>query len=392
MNKELKELLDKINAKKQEVKDLANADKLEEAKAAKEELIKMNDKFNILYDMFEEEQENIKENIKDKAHEKEEILNSKKELNAFVNALKAGLTGKAVSAEDLEIINSMSEGSLADGGLTVPQDIQTSVKTLRRTVDALEQYVNVEPVSTLSGSRVIEVDAEQVPFDNVDEEAEFPECPTPTFRNIPYKVKKKGGVLKVTRELLQDSAENIQAYLNAWIAKKAKVTRNFMILNQINTLTAGKEVKINGIDSLKDIFNVSLDPAIAVNSIAITNQDGFNVLDKIKDEKGEYILQKDPTQPTKRLLFGVYPVVVLSNRTIASVGGNAPIICGDLKEAITLFDRELLTIEINTQAGSLWNKDLTGIKVRERLDIQPIDTAAIVKGLIALTTSGVKGE
>ena len=390
MNKQLKELLDKINAKKQEVKDLANADKLEEAKAAKEELIKMNDKFNILYDMFEEEQENIKDNIKDKAQEKEEISNSKKELNAFVNALKAGLTGNAVSKEDSEILNTMSEGVPADGGLLVPQDIQTAVKELRRAEDALEQYVNVETVTTLTGSRNIEVNADAVPFDNVDEAADFPDVDTPQFKNIPYKIKKKGGILKVTRELIQDSAENVQAYLNKWIGKKAKVTRNFLILKQADTITAGKEKTIATTDDLKDIFNVSLDPAIALSSILITNQDGFNYLDKLKDSEGKYILQPDPTQSTKKLLFGEYPIVKLSNKTLkTTVDGKAPVYCGDLTEAITLFDREVLTIEINTQAGELWKKDLTGIKVRERLDIQSADTEAVVKGFITLKAAAL---
>ena len=39
--KEMEEFLNKINAKKQEVKDLANAGKIDEAKKAKAELIEM---------------------------------------------------------------------------------------------------------------------------------------------------------------------------------------------------------------------------------------------------------------------------------------------------------------------------------------------------------------
>ena len=55
-----------------------------------------------------------------------------------------------------------------------------------------------------------------------------------------------------------------------------------------------------------------------------------------------------------------------------------PIVCGDLKEAITIFDRETLTIDISSVAGELWKTDQTGIKVRERLDIQSVDEEAIV--------------
>lgn len=60
MNKELKELLDKINAKKSEVKNLANENKIEEAQAVKEELKKLQAKFDVLYDLEVEAEEGIK--------------------------------------------------------------------------------------------------------------------------------------------------------------------------------------------------------------------------------------------------------------------------------------------------------------------------------------------
>ena len=34
---------------------------------------------------------------------------------------------------------------------------------------------------------------------------------------------------------------------------------------------------------------MKLDPAIAVSSIVLTNQDGFNYMDKLKDKDGKYI-------------------------------------------------------------------------------------------------------
>ena len=72
---------------------------------------------------------------------------------------------------------------------------------------------------------------------------------------------------------------------------------------------------VSNLDSLKDIFNEQLDPAVAATSIVITNQSGFNFLDKLKDSDGNYILQKDPTLQTKgKLLFGEYPIVKLSKR------------------------------------------------------------------------------
>lgn len=52
----LQELLNQINAKKLEVKNLAEQGKIEEAKTAKEELVKLQDQYNILKDIIENEQ------------------------------------------------------------------------------------------------------------------------------------------------------------------------------------------------------------------------------------------------------------------------------------------------------------------------------------------------
>ncbi len=381
MPKELMELLNSIKAKKQEVRDLCAKNKVEDARRAKEELKELQEKFDLLYDLEQEKHEDAEQKAKNGTAKKLEDK-EKKNAIAFVNAIRAAAGKGSLSEEDKEILNAMREGTDEDGGLTVPQDIRTSVRELRRGEDALETLVNVEHVTTLSGSRVLEKHADQTPFDNVDEAAEFPEVSTPQFEKIDYKVKKKGGILKVTQELLDDSTENVIAYLRCWLAKKSKATRNFMIVAKVREITAGEEIAVEGLDDLKKIFNITLDPAIALTSGVVTNQDGYNWLDTLKDGDGKYILQPDPVKPTDMLLFGKYHVKRVGNKTLPSVeaegGYKVPLICGDLKEAVTIFDRETLTIDISNVAGDFWKTDQTGFKARERLDIKEIDTEAVV--------------
>lgn len=381
MNEELKKLLNGIKNKKQEVKDFCKAGKIEDATKAKDELKGLQSQFDLLYDLEAEQTEEMQQKAA-AGTAKKVSDNTKNITGAFVNAIKAAVGKKTLSDEDKEILNSMNEGTDEDGGLTVPKDIRTAVKELRRSEDALETLVNVERVSTLTGSRVIEQYADQTPFDNVDEAAQFPEVSTPQFEKIEYKVKKKGGILKVTQELLSDSSENIISYLKKWIAKKTKATRNFMIVDKIREVTKDAEVPVDSLDDLKEIFNIMLDPAISISASVVTNQDGYNWLDTIKDKDGRYIMQPDPTRPMSVLLFGKYPVKKVGNKTMPSTkiegGYKVPIICGDLKEAITIFDRETLNIDISSVAGELWGKDQTGIKVRERLDIQGVDEVAII--------------
>lgn len=405
MNKEMQKLLKAINDKKNAVKSLVAEGKMDEAKKAKQELVELQDKFNLLADLEDDDMDDIEDalgtgkekditgGVSDHKAKKSTLV------KAFVNIVKCGFLKREPKEKDVKVYKDALTSDTTAGndgemgiGVTIPEDIRTDIIELRRSDDNLEQYVNAEGVTTNKGSRNIEVDAESVPFDNVDEEADFPDMDEPQFKKIAYAIKKKGGILKNTAELFEDTADNIMAYINKWIAKKTKATRNAMILKVLDTMTAGKEVAISNLDSIKDVFNVSLDPAIATSSMVITNQSGYNFLDKLKDEDGKYILQPNPTQPTQMLLFGKYPIIKVSNKVIKSVtietGAKHPVYMGDLKEAITLFDRNVLTIDMNDKGAGLWEKDLTGIKVRDRFDVQPVDEAAVVKGFITETVRG----
>lgn len=378
-----RELAAKINEKKTEIRNLIAADKLAEATEAEKELKDLQKKYDMLDALDKEDLEEVKAQAA--AGKAGDFGKKNSIVKTFVNAIRSGIRREPVSKEDMEILNSMREGSDPDGGLTVPADISTQIRELRRSEDALENEVTVENTSNIKGSRVYEVNADSVPFDTIDEESVFPDVDTPVLKKVENAVKKFGGILKVTYELLKDSDTNIIAFLTNWAAKKCRATRNSLILKKLNEMTSGFEVEVTDVDGLKNIFNVELDPAIAAGSKIITNQSGFNWLDKLKDKDGDYILQKDPTQPTRRLLFGSYPVRVVSNRTIKNSAGKVPLYCGNLKEALVLFDRENMTIDISAEAGDLWKKDQTGIKVRERLDCQIIDDCAVVKAEIPTT-------
>lgn len=377
MNKHIKELLDNIKIKKQEVENFVNENKLEDAKKSKEELIQLQNKLDILYDLEED-----KEDIKNSITGKEPIKSNEKitEEQAFIDAIKNTALNKPIPSDVLNTLKTSEEE-----GMLIPQDISTKIRELRRETQSLENLVNIEKVDKTEGSRIVEKNADIVGFEAVDEEAVFPDMPEPEFVKIPYKLKKLGGILKATQEFYQATFSSIKGYIIKWIAKKGITTRNNLILKAIDDKKDGSKVTIANVDSLKDVINTKLDPAILSGTQIITNQDGFNWLDKIKDERGRYILQPDITQKFDYLLFGKYPVIVFSNKQIKTNTNKAPFYIGNLKEFITLFDYEKLFIEMSSQAGDLWSKDMIGIKVRERLDVQVIDENALVKGEVDIT-------
>ena len=44
--------------------------------------------------------------------------------------------------------------------------------------------------------------------------------------------------------------------------------------------------------------------------------------------------------------------------------------------------------DLNDKGAGLWDKDMTGIKVRDRFDVQPVDKGAVIKGQITEVING----
>ena len=192
MSKEARALLKKINDKKNAIRGLQGQGKTQEMKDQMAELREMQEEFDMLMEMEEDDDDGIKDSLHNgKVKEIEDGQKSKKYskaqvCKAFVNRIVCGLRKRAMPEEDQEIMDSfknmMKEGEDEDGGFTVPEDVSTDIIELRRTENDLEQYVNVEKVATMSGSRVIEVDADSTPWGDVDEGGEFEEEETPNLK------------------------------------------------------------------------------------------------------------------------------------------------------------------------------------------------------------------
>ena len=299
---------------------------------------------------------------------------------ALFNALKGTPT-----ADDVEILrearNSLGSESQADGGYLIPIDQQTQINELKREFTSLRDFVTVEPVSTLTGSRVLEKDAEHTSFNAIGENTTIGNTTNPQFEPVEYKVKKYGGILPVPNELLADASAKLRGYLNKWLSKKSTATENTLIISILETFT---KKAITGIDDVKDVLDKELDPAISSLSSVILNQDSFNYFNKLKDTQGNYILEKDPKNPTKKLLSG-RPVVVLSNRILKTKANKAPVIIGSLKEGVVLFDRQAISLLATNTGGESFINDRTDIRAIIRLDVKKFDTNAVVYGELDLS-------
>ena len=375
MPKELRELLDQINAKKTEVKNFVAENKIEEAKASKEELKSLQDKFDVLYDLYEEEKENNEEAIKNKAKEN----NKENSIAEFANAARNGF----------RVNNKMTIGSKPDGGYTVPEDILTAINTYRESKKSLKDLVTVEKVTTSKGSRTFKKRAQQTGFIKVGEGGKIGKGATPQFERLDYEIEKYAGYFPVTNELLADSDANITNTLIQWIGDESRVTANKLILNVIKTKT---ETKLEGLNGIKKALNVTLGSAFKATSKIITNDDGLQYLDTLKDGNGRYILQADPITPMSMWLCAgatKVPVEVIPNSDMPSTGNKAPFIIGDLKEGIVFWDRQLMSIKMSDIASigdlNAFEEDLTLFRAIEREVVTKKDEQAFVNGYIDIS-------
>lgn len=275
-----------------------------------------------------------------------------------------------------------SDGNDSAAGLTIPQDIRTAINTLVRQYDSLQQYVRVENVTTLSGSRVYEKWTDVTPLKVMDtEDGKIPDLDNPRLTIIKYLIKRYAGIITATNTLLKDTAENILAWLSSWIAKKVVVTRNQAIIALMGAVP--KKATIADFDDVITMINTSVDPAIIATSSLLTNQSGLNKLALVKTAEGKYLLEPDPTKPNSYLVKGKQ-VIVVADRWLPNGGTtNAPVYplyYGDMSQAITLFDRENMSLLPTNIGAGAFETDTTKIRVIDRFDVKATDSEALVAG------------
>lgn len=301
----------------------------------------------------------------------EEVNIKDKFVNDFVGMMK----------NDPKVVNLVSSSTDENGnaiGLTIPQDIETAINTLKRQYDSLEQYVNVEKVGTPNGSRVFEKWSDITPLTNLDaEDGVIADNDDPKLSTVKYLIKRYAGITTVTNTLLKDTAENILAWLSSWIAKKVVVTRNTAIIAVMNA--APTKPTLATFDDIKKMALTAVDPAIRATSFFMTNTSGIAVLATVKDADGRYLLQRDVTQPENYMIEGKQ-VIEIADKWLPSNKGAMPLYFGDLKQAVTLFDRENMSLLSTNIGGGAFEKDLTKLRVIDRFDVKTTDADAFVAG------------
>ena len=291
----------------------------------------------------------------------------------FVKDFKNLVYGNYAQIKNM-VSSDETEGA-GHAGLTIPEDVQTTIHALVRQYDSLQEYVNVERVSTSKGSRVYEKWSDITALTEIDEEgAKIGDNTDPQLTTIKYLIKRYAGITTVTNSLLKDTAENIIAWLSNWIAKKVVVTRNTKIIAAIEKLPT--KPTLAKWDDIIDL-EAKVDPAIKPTSMFLTNTSGFTALKKVKNAMGDYLMERDVKSPTGYSIDG-FPVKEVADRWLPNKSTARPLYFGDLKQAVTLFDRENMSLLATNIGAGAFETDTTKIRVIDRFDVVTVDSEAFV--------------
>lgn len=219
----------------------------------------------------------------------------------------------------------------------IPEDIKYQPEELPETFVDLKKFVNVQPVTTASGSHPI-LNPAQETMVSVEELAKNPELASPKFTDIDYKVKTYRGQIPVSQEALDDSEANLANIIAKNNARQAVNTTNKYIADVMKSFAP---VNTANLDDIKQIINVDIDPAYNLSIVA--SQSFYQALDTLKDKNGQYLLKQDITSPTGTVLFG-RPVFIIKDELFGAKGDKKAFI-GDLNYAVFFADRKQASVK-----------------------------------------------
>lgn len=249
---------------------------------------------------------------------------------AYQSAFWANMRGSSTP----DIRNDLKIGSDPEGGYLVPDEFEQTLVEALEDEDIFRKYATI--ITTSSGDRKIPLVATKGEASWVEEEGKIPESDD-TFGQITIGAHKLATLIKVSEELLNDSAFNMESYISRAFAKRigTKEEEAFIVGDGVGkpiglladaggaeegvVAASATDIKL---DEVLDLF-YSLRAPYRNKSIFMMHDLTVKAIRKLKDANGQYLWQpsiKEAAPDTvlgRPLLTSVYmPEVAAGNKTM----------------------------------------------------------------------------
>lgn len=371
MNKRMRDLLAQMKDLQAKADGYLNEGNSEELNKTLAKIQDLQAAYNAEKGIFELEKDNVPDNVE----------GGKPENKADGFEVIAKILKKQTLSEPE---NAMIAGDTTSGtAYLVPEDVDLKIREARKSYQSLKELVTVYPVNTLSGTAVYDSEdtADLIAFDDGDEIGDATE---PKFTQGKWNIGFFGAIMPISNILKGAEQAGLMAYINRWFVRKAIRTENKAILT---AMTTDKEaVEISGLAGLKEQINTGIEDDYLIDGVILTNHTGFQMLDGEVDASGRPMLTRDPLNPTKLMYMGL-PVVKVSDKLLANVGGKAPIFIGSLKAGISFYD--YMSLQFAVSEHMFFNKNQTALRVIEGFTVKQEFGDAYIYGLLSADTGKV---
>lgn len=250
-----------------------------------------------------------------------------------------------------------------DVGVIIPEAISYIAEHEIKTVQDLSTLVNKTSVKNPSGKHPIVLRA-TAKFNTVEELKENPELAAPEFEEIDWKVDTYRGAIPLSEEAIADSADNLIQLVSTNIQEQKINTLNEKISA---VLTSFKPKTVKGLNDLKQIINVDLDPAYERQIIC--SQSFYQGLDTLVDGNGRYLLNDSIINTAGNKVLGMNLTVVRDD--LLGAQGEANAFIGDVKRGVFFADRADVSLSWNQH--NIYGRYLMGAF---RFDVKKADENA----------------
>lgn len=377
--KRIDELKQSFEAAKNAAQTFLNEGKTAEASAKMEEVKNLKAAIEMQAILDAEEMAAIEDKAQPAAPSNKTAENA----HAVRAIIKKSMGRSLTEAENALLVPASGDGTNGEGYI-LPKDVRTLINKKIRQYKSLRDVLGYMPTTALTGSFVVEN------FETLSELVDFTDGTDGTeiedikFKTVSFALKEKGAILKLSNTLLQMTDNDLISYVAEIFAKKAVITENKIALAALKN---GKSEKVLADwQALKTSINVDIDEGVKYGLAIVTNQDGFDILDKALDGNGRPILQPNPANPTQRLFMG-YPVHVYSNAMLPTEAQKAPIFYGNLQEAVKFVDNNQYAFATSAHAG--FTSNTTIARVIEFVDVVQVDNSDKIYIYGTLSTAAV---
>ena len=235
-----------------------------------------------------------------------------------------------------EAVNALQIGTDSEGGYLVPDEYENTLIEKLHDENVIRQYATV--IKSSNGDKKIPVVAGYGEATWTDEEAAYTESDD-SFGVITLGAHKLTSIIKVSEELLNDSAFDLEQYISKEFVRRMAVAEENAFINGtgtgrptgiLQTAETGKTTAAAAAitaDEVIDLYH-SLRSPYRKNAVFIANDSTVKSVRQLKDSNGMYLWQPGLKEGQPDTLIGNR---IISSAYMPEIGaGKKPILFGDI--------------------------------------------------------------